>query len=744
MKLKTNKKNTLLVILLIISTMFSVLPAVPGEIDIRIIQGSVYIIGEETGPVEVGTIIKLQVSDGQVKTTTTKAYDEENDLNFGIGFQSIAKGEIVNFQIKYQGTFQEPSIIKINDVQQANKTLTITSDDIYHVNLYLSTDNLSLPTLKNPQPADDESNVSIKTNLNWECNETSILNPSYDVLFSKNHTLNDSDIIGFNITDKSFNIETLDYQTMYYWQIRVKDANGNTKTGPIWQFTTGSNLAPNKPTNQNPTNDSTNRPKNQEISWDCTDPDEDSLSYDIYFGLSNPPTKKKANHTNTTYNPGLLSYGDTYYWKIVAWDEHNHSRKGDVWHFTISENNFNPVIPTNPDPEDDESSANIDIELNWNGGDQDGDNVYYDVYLGTNSSPSLEKENISSTSYTPNTLAYNTTYYWKIITYDDEQGTNESDIWKFTTKTNESIGSNPATNLTADAGGPYTAMVDEEITFNADASTDDVAITGYRWDWTNDGTWDTDWLNTSTTTHSYSSAFTGKVKLQVKDAEGHMDANTASVTIETGNNPPTIDLLEGPNNPETNTTIKINFSATDPDGDQITYRIDWDDDSLASTTTGPSGTTISETHMYTVPGWYTVTVTASDPSDAETSDDVFLIVTEAAMSGSTDESNTGFPWIIVFILIILIAVAGVLFYLYQNDQLPYISKSSSESRSSFINPTQNNQSLPQQSMQSNSVSTDERKKTKIPLQLFKKDKSKDSSSALKNSSPDSSSEFKRL
>ena len=550
--------SQLISILFIMSLLLGSLPLCSADDEnIRIIQGALYINDEpDSNLIANGVNIKIMVSDGQNSTVTTESYSSEDDLNFGNGFKSIAEDETVNFTVEIDGEYQNPDRITFDDDTVDDGYITITSETIYHVNLYFTAD-----TPYNPHPSNNQDDVD----------------PS---------------------------------------------------------------ITP---------------------SWSFDDTGKDDITYQVYFDTENPPAFLE-NTTNTSIYPGDLEYNTTYYWSVNATDNSDY----------------------------------------WTG-----------------------------------------------------------DLWKFTTMLDP--------RPTADAGGDYTRLVDESIPFDASASTDDVSVTGYRWDWTDDDSYDTEWLTSSTTTHSYSSAFTGKVKLQVKDADGHMDTDTASVTIETGNNPPTIDLLEGPNNPETNTTIIINFSATDPDGDQITYRIDWDDDSLASTTTGASGTTISETHMYPVPGFYTVTVTASDPSDAETSDDLVLIVTEAATSGSTDDSDTGFPWIIVFILIILIAVAGVLFYLYQNDQLPYISKSSStssstgsqsikdffsqtfqrnksssENRSYPSNPTQNNQSLPQQSMQSKTASTDEKKKTKMPLPLSKKDKSKNSSSASKNSSPDSSSEFKRL
>jgi uncharacterized repeat protein (TIGR01451 family) len=84
----------------------------------------------------------------------------------------------------------------------------------------------------------------------------------------------------------------------------------------------------------------------------------------------------------------------------------------------------------------------------------------------------------------------------------------------------------------ADAGGPYSAEVGETITFSGSGSSDsDGTITGYRWDWTNDGTWDTDWSSSTDATHSYPSDGTYTVKLQVKDNGSAIDNDTATVFV---------------------------------------------------------------------------------------------------------------------------------------------------------------------------------------------------------------------
>jgi len=97
----------------------------------------------------------------------------------------------------------------------------------------------------------------------------------------------------------------------------------------------------------------------------------------------------------------------------------------------------------------------------------------------------------------------------------------------------------------ADAGGPYSGYAGQSITFDASGSTDsDGAISGYQWDFENDGNYDTGWLETPTTTHSYSNTGSYTVKLQVKDNEGETDTDTAQVTITEGDQKPTATIVK--------------------------------------------------------------------------------------------------------------------------------------------------------------------------------------------------------
>jgi hypothetical protein len=85
----------------------------------------------------------------------------------------------------------------------------------------------------------------------------------------------------------------------------------------------------------------------------------------------------------------------------------------------------------------------------------------------------------------------------------------------------------------ADAGGPYSGVVDEDILFDASNSVDaDGTITDYRWDWDNNGTWDTAWSGSPTATHSFPTSGSHTVGLEVLDNDGDTGDDTCVCNID--------------------------------------------------------------------------------------------------------------------------------------------------------------------------------------------------------------------
>lgn len=83
----------------------------------------------------------------------------------------------------------------------------------------------------------------------------------------------------------------------------------------------------------------------------------------------------------------------------------------------------------------------------------------------------------------------------------------------------------------ADAGGPYEVDEGTEITFNASDSSDpDGDELQYRWDFNDDGTWDTSYSTDPTAVYTWYEQYTGTVAVEVYDGD-LTDIATDSVTV---------------------------------------------------------------------------------------------------------------------------------------------------------------------------------------------------------------------
>jgi len=187
-----------------------------------------------------------------------------------------------------------------------------------------------------PNPANGATNVKINPTLSWQCSDPDWFDTLYyDVYLEKDDSTPDV-LVSDDQTGTTYIPGDLDLESTYYWQIVVHDDKGATVSGPVWQFTTRGNSAPNTPSNPNPANGSTDVPLNKILSWTGGDPDGDTVRYDVYFGETSPPPKVVSNQSGTSYTPGTMTPLTTHYWKIISWDSFGLSAVGPIWEFTTS------------------------------------------------------------------------------------------------------------------------------------------------------------------------------------------------------------------------------------------------------------------------------------------------------------------------------------------------------------------------------------------------------------------------
>lgn len=93
------------------------------------------------------------------------------------------------------------------------------------------------------------------------------------------------------------------------------------------------NRAPLTPSSPIPAHLAGDVPLTPTLQWQCSDPDEDPLTYTLAFGAHNPPPLMATGVTTTTYHPGDLTLDTTYYWIITATDGFSETA-GPLWAFT--------------------------------------------------------------------------------------------------------------------------------------------------------------------------------------------------------------------------------------------------------------------------------------------------------------------------------------------------------------------------------------------------------------------------
>lgn len=171
---------------------------------------------------------------------------------------------------------------------------------------------------------------------------------------------------------------------IYYWRVDAVETDKTTIcTGDLWSFS----VLPMTANMPNPADWAKNKLTNVELNWQAG---ANGDFHHVYFGTdkdvvenadkSSPEYKVRTVGTTTTFNPGELQRGTTYYWRVDEAKATGAEWKGFVWRFSTL-----PIL-TIHDPDLlgwwklDEGSGNSAID--WSGHENHGEILYLDGGLG--------------------------------------------------------------------------------------------------------------------------------------------------------------------------------------------------------------------------------------------------------------------------------------------------------------------------------------------------------------------------
>ena len=216
-----------------------------------------------------------------------------------------------------------------------------------------------------------------------------------------------------------------------------------------------------------------------------------------------------------------------------------------------------PNIPVAELPENNSEDISVSTSLFWFGNDPDADAVKYDVYLGTNTTPSLLAENLEDNIFNPINLEFNTTYYWKIVVTDIYNKSCIGPLWRFTTEPEPLP---PLANFTFD---PFRPVLNDTILFT-DTSTDEDGYILY-WHWEFD---DGNESNLQNPLHRFQRQKPYNVTLSIVDNRGKSDSITKNIVFNT---PPVPFFSHTAVNVSTQDQIQFFDCSTDADGEIVNW-----------------------------------------------------------------------------------------------------------------------------------------------------------------------------
>jgi hypothetical protein len=161
----------------------------------------------------------------------------------------------------------------------------------------------------------------------------------------------------------------------------------------------------------------------QELKWNGTDADGQTLTYDLYMGTTPPYALVASNLGVATYLLSNLVPGRTYFWYVAVKDPYGGTNKSATWSFIA---NSPPEVNLFSPPNGGKLNTNK-VRFQWIGSDNEGQRLTYDLYLKKDGQ--LTKGiNGTNRSEVQLTLENKKTYQWYVIVSDGLL-TNQSSVW---------------------------------------------------------------------------------------------------------------------------------------------------------------------------------------------------------------------------------------------------------------------------------------------------------------------------
>ena len=224
--------------------------------------------------------------------------------------------------------------------------------------------------------------------------------------------------------DTYYTVQSLEFNTTYYWRVATVDTAGASAEGETSSFVTVFKNSPPEPFSiASDTGTIITRKIINAVAWqNSPDPDGDTVIYKFGIGTASSAVEQGLNEvilSSPAYFFDGFSFGTTYYWTAKAVDPYGLETpiSGGIqyYHAVFPNSPPQPVLCDSP-----ETIITRDnrFDFNWqNTVDPDGDAVNYRFLVSTNPLLLTEVQSGTMTAYNLE-FEFNTTYYYKVAAVD--------------------------------------------------------------------------------------------------------------------------------------------------------------------------------------------------------------------------------------------------------------------------------------------------------------------------------------
>ena len=227
-----------------------------------------------------------------------------------------------------------------------------------------------------------------------------------------------------NVKNNNFKIHGLGYNLKYYWRVKAINSASNSLWSEVFSFT--SVIASPMPTS--PADLAKNINLTQKFTWDIVDGAEKYLFEIAHNETFSTIFKQFDNLNGNTIEINNLEYEHTYFWRVKAARDTDTSDWSPKSQFMTL---LNPVSLQSP--KNNSTKVIVNTLLTWS---EQTTGVKFKLQVGTDYNfvqNEIDIDELSENSFQIDELKPNTQYVWRVMASRDDNISDWSDVWTFTT-----------------------------------------------------------------------------------------------------------------------------------------------------------------------------------------------------------------------------------------------------------------------------------------------------------------------